>query len=127
MQNAHQGGLIMGAVLPLPVRACGSGVIVVELTGELDIATAPGLSAALSELKVWSARPGLLVVLDLSQLDFCDASGLNAMAAADRRLAQRGAQLALLAPRKSFLRLLKAARLGGYFEVLSSLPAAKAS
>lgn len=102
-------------------------MVVVEVTGDLDIATAPSLSASLSEMQVWSARPGLLVVLDLSRLDFCDMSGLNAMAAANRRLAQRGAQLALLAPRRNFMRLLKAARLSGYFEVLTSLQAARAS
>lgn len=117
----------MDEVVALPVRARGSGVVVVELTGELDIATAPGLSAALSEMQVWSARPGLLVVLDLSRLDFCDISGLNAMTAAGRRLAELGSRLALLAPQRSFMRLLKAARLSEYFEVLPSLPAAKAS
>ena len=117
----------MGDVLPLPVRACGSGVVVVDVTGELDIATAPSLSAAVSGIQVWSARPGLLVLLDLSGLDFCDISGLNAMATVRRRLALRGAGLALVAPRRNFMRLLKAAMLSGYFEVLPSLPAARAS
>lgn len=117
----------MGDVLPLPVRECGSGVVVVDVTGELDMATAPSLSAALSQIQVRYARPGSLVLLDLSGLDFCDISGLNAMAAVRRRLAQRGTQLALVAPRRNFMRLLKAAMLSGYFEVLPSLPAARAS
>lgn len=117
----------MGDVLPLPVRACGSGVVVVEVTGELDIATAPGLSAVLGDVHVRSARPGLRVLLDLSRLDFCDMAGINAMAAAARRLDQRGAQLALVAPRRNFMRLLKAAMLSGYFEVLPGVPAAQAS
>jgi anti-anti-sigma regulatory factor len=49
------------------------------------------------------------------------------MATVRRRLAQRGARLALVAPRRNFMRLLKAAMLSGYFEVLPSLPAARAS
>jgi len=114
----------MADVLPLAVRACGSGAVVVELTGELDIATAPSLSAVLSDLRLRSARPGLLVLLDLSRLDFCDISGLRAMTCAGRRLAERGARLALVAPPRNFMRLLKAAQLSGYFEVLPSLPAA---
>lgn len=116
----------MADVLPLPVRTCGSGTVIVELTGELDFATAPNLSAAMSELQVRSARPGLLVLLDLSRLDFCDIAGLRAMASADRKLAERGARLALVAPQRNFMRLLRAAKLSGYFEVLPSLPAAKA-
>jgi anti-sigma B factor antagonist len=116
----------MADVLPLPVRACGSGAVVVELTGDLDFANAPSLSAAMSELQVRSARPGLLVLLDLSRLEFCDISGLRAMACADRKLAERGARLALVAPRRNFMRLLRAAKLSGCFEVLPSLPAAKA-
>jgi len=88
---------------------------------------ANSLSAALSQIQVRSARPGSLVLLDLSGLDFCDISGLNAMAAVRRRLAQRGTQHALVAPRRNFMRLLKAAMLSGYFEVLPSLPAARAS
>jgi anti-anti-sigma factor len=116
----------MADVLSLPVRACGSGAVIVELAGELDFATAPSLSTAMSELQVRSARPGLLVLLDLSRLDFCDVSGLRAMAAAERKLAGRGARLALVAPQRKFMRLLRAARLSGYFEVLPSLPAAKA-
>lgn len=108
----------MADALPLRVRACGSGAVVVELTGELDFANVPSLNAAMSELQVRSARPGLLVLLDLSRLDFCDISGLRAMASADRKLAERGARLALVAPQRNFMRLLRVARLSGYFEVL---------
>lgn len=126
MQYAYLGGLIMADVLSLTVRACGSGAVVVELTGELDFTNAPSLSAAMSELQVRSARPGLLVLLDLSRLYFCDVSGLRAMASADRKLAERGARLALVAPPRNFMRLLRVGRLSGYFEVLPRLPAAKA-
>jgi hypothetical protein len=54
-------------------------------------------------------------------------SGLRAIAAADRRLGQRGGRLGLVAPQQQFMRLLKAAKLTGYFEVLPSLAAAQAS
>ena len=117
----------MDDLLRLSARTCGYGVVVVELIGEIDIATAPSLGAALNGIRIPSPPSGLLVLLDLSRLDFCDVAGLREMVVAGRRLAERGARLALVAPRRRFMRLLEAAKLGGYFEVFPSLLAAEAS
>ena len=104
-------------VLRLRIRAGGRRVVVVEASGEIDLTTAPALETALETLPV-PPPPGPLVVLDLSGLDFCDVVGLNAMVRTARVLARRGARLALVAPPWSFMKLLQAARLDGYFDVL---------
>jgi anti-anti-sigma factor len=46
------------------------------LTGELDIATAPELEARAQEL---CARSATELVIDLSELEFIDSAGLNAI------------------------------------------------
>jgi anti-sigma B factor antagonist len=57
------------------------GGIVVALTGELDVATAPALDGYFRTL---ASRSGLRVVVDLSGLTFCDCSGVNALLRARR-------------------------------------------
>lgn len=106
--------------LRLSVRPCGRGVVV-ELCGDLDLVTAPQLVAALQSLHI--PPPGLMAVLDLSGVAFCDVSGLNALIRARRALARRGAWLSLAAPPRSLLRLLELTGLGEDFEVFPSLPA----
>lgn len=59
------------------------GRIVIEVAGDIDIATAPRFTKLLYD--VAGAAP-TEIVLDLSELDFMDASGLNAMAGAALRL-----------------------------------------
>lgn len=66
-----------GRISPLPIEVSWDGVIVtVTVTGELDLATAPGLMERL--LKVARARPERFV-LDLSGLVFVDVAGARAL------------------------------------------------
>ena len=111
-------GPAMNPPLRLRIRAGGPGVVVVHLTGEIDLTTASMLETILQTLPVPPPPPGLLVVLGLSGLDFCDVAGLNAMLRSARVLAERGARLALAAPPWSFRKLLRAACLDGYFDVV---------
>lgn len=106
--------------LRLSAQECGRGVVV-ELSGEIDLVTAPQLVATLRTLQI--PPPGLMVLLDLSGVDFCDVSGLNALLRSRRVLAERGALLSLAAPPRSLMRLLELTGLGEYLEVLPSLPA----
>jgi anti-sigma B factor antagonist len=62
----------------------------VTITGELDMATAKDLHAALSS--VASERPSYLR-LDISALSFMDVKGLDAIVAADQRARAGGFQL----------------------------------
>jgi anti-anti-sigma factor len=63
----------------------------IVLTGELDIATSPRLRAALSS----PADGSVLVILDLSELTFMDASGLSVILSAHDRLRENGGRLVL--------------------------------
>jgi anti-anti-sigma factor len=117
----------MDDLLRLPARTLGHGMVVVDVIGEIDLVTAPSLGAAVDRILIPSPPSGLLVLLDLSRLAFCDVTGLREMLLAAHRLAERRARLALVAPRQRFIRLLEAANLRGYFEVFPSLRAAQAA
>ncbi|MBO0806928.1 MAG: STAS domain-containing protein [Actinobacteria bacterium] len=101
--------------LRLSVYTRGRGLVVAELSGEIDLVTAPELIAALQAPQV--SPPGSLVLLDLSGLGFCDVTGLNALVRARRILSERGAWLALAAPPPSLLKLLAVTGVDQLFEV----------
>lgn len=64
--------------------------VTVAVTGEVDLATAPRLSAALDEITAASPRS---VEVDLSGTSFFACAGLSALIRARHRLAERGATL----------------------------------
>ena len=70
------------------------GRAVVEVRGELDLATAPDLEAALLE----RLDAGEDVVLDLRELQFMDSSGLRVVITAHARAADGAAQFAIVWP-----------------------------
>ena len=79
--------------LGLAVRTAG-GITIAELTGELDIASAPALrDQLLSLLRPSSSQ----LVLDLSGVSFCDASGLAVLVNTGRRARLLGGFLRLAA------------------------------
>jgi anti-anti-sigma factor len=57
-----------------------------RLTGEVDLAGAPALASALALL----TRRGGTIGLDLTELTFMDASGINALCQAARHVGERG-------------------------------------
>jgi anti-sigma B factor antagonist len=70
------------------------GITIAELTGELDIASAPALrDQLLSMLRPGSSR----LVIDLSKVSFCDASGLAVLVSTGRRARLLGGFLRLAA------------------------------
>jgi anti-sigma B factor antagonist len=60
------------------------GLNIVELHGELDLASADGLAAALVE------TAGSTLVVDLADLSFMDSSGIGALVAARKRIRAMG-------------------------------------
>jgi anti-sigma B factor antagonist len=72
-----------------------SGVRVIAVAGELDIATAPQLCARLDATRV-GRRPQLLV--DLSAVDFCDSTGLRALLGAASEVRAHGGRFAIVCP-----------------------------
>ena len=65
---------------------------VLAVTGDLDYVTAPQLRAAATALVLES---GQLLTFDLSDLSFCDSSGINALLAIRHHTHAQAAQLAL--------------------------------
>ena len=72
----------------------GDGVVVVSITGELDLSTAPALRARLLEL----CDSGDAVVLDLADVTFADSTALGVFVAAHKRLRGRGRMLVIANP-----------------------------
>jgi anti-sigma B factor antagonist len=80
------------------------------LTGEMDLATAPALEGAVIRL----CKDGISqLVLDLSQLEFIDGSGLHAVSAARATCQRRGCELRIIPGRKELHRLFTVSGLDG--------------
>jgi anti-sigma B factor antagonist len=74
-----------------------------KLRGSLDLATAPTVRAALSEATEKGTHD---LVVDLTQLEFLDSTGLGVLIGAHRRAAEHGGSLRLVVPEGPILRLL---------------------
>jgi|HubBroStandDraft_6_1064221.scaffolds.fasta_scaffold1142425_1 anti-sigma B factor antagonist len=85
----------------LITREC-SGCVVIALHGELDIADAADVAAALVAAAV--GRTG--IVVDMAGLTFIDCSGVRALALARARARHGGCALTLAAPRRVVLRVI---------------------
>jgi anti-sigma B factor antagonist len=77
--------------------------IVLKLTGELDLDTAPLLY---SRLEAIVGRGIWRIVVDASDLGFCDSIGLSALLAAHQACDAAGGYLRLAAPDDLLVRLL---------------------
>jgi anti-sigma B factor antagonist len=80
----------MALTVGLETRDAG---VVIELAGELDLATAPLVEEALADVE--TTRPQLLV-LDLSGLTFMDSTGLRIVLAADAAARREARRLAVV-------------------------------
>jgi anti-sigma B factor antagonist len=101
----------------------GDGRAVVALRGELDVADAAGVAAALTAV---AARARELIV-DLAGLEFIDCSGLAALLLAREQARKAGGDLLLAAPQDQVLRILAVTRLTGVFAVHASVGQAAGS
>jgi anti-sigma B factor antagonist len=81
---------------PLTIEVIASDrTYVVQLSGELDLSSAPTLEGELSDLL--SANPESLIV-DLGSLEFIDSIGLRCLLNATERAAATGTSMQFLAP-----------------------------
>jgi anti-sigma B factor antagonist len=94
-----------------------AGVPLLEVTGEVDLHTAPRLQAALEPLLAAAGphRPDLVV--DLSAVTFLDSTGLGELVAAHKVLVSRGARLHLISGNDRVGRLLAITGLDGVLDV----------
>jgi anti-sigma B factor antagonist len=86
----------MDAGLTIQVRH-EQGYDVVTVAGEIDVATVATLREPLNAL----AESGRLVIADLNQVGFMDASGLGVIVGASRRAAAHGASLHVVCGRRT--------------------------
>jgi len=79
--------------LSMVVDATGM-VPILQLVGELDISTAPGLREQLMQLLIMDGD----IVVDLSGLTFMDSSGISALIVAHKRARDQGRKMTLRRP-----------------------------
>lgn len=96
------------------------GHVVVALRGELDLADAANVAAALT--KVVARAPQIIV--DLAALEFIDSSGVAALAHGRRQARLAGGDLVLAGPRQQVLKVLAITRLADAFSIRASVAAA---
>src|SRR5215218_6235476 len=70
------------------------GVRLLEVFGELDLATAPRLCSLLDAARLQRVKR---LVVDLTGVDFCDSTGLRALMGASMELRVSGGRLAVAA------------------------------
>jgi anti-anti-sigma factor len=92
-------------------------VATVVVSGELDLATVPQLSAAVAEHG--DAR---LLVLDLNAVTFIDSTGVRSLIEADRACASAGSRLVVLAGDGPVRRVLDLCELDGRLAVVTDHP-----
>ena len=113
-------GTTVNPGLDLSARTAG-GITIAELTGELDVASAPALrDQLLSLLRPGSSR----LVVDLSKVSFCDASGLAVLINTRRRAGLLGGFLRLAAVSPQVGRVLN---ISGLHRHLSHFPTVQAA
>lgn len=76
------------------IEPCGSGVVAVTASGEIDLAVAPQLRAALDA--ALADLPGALLI-DLSAVEFVDSAVLGELARAAEHADTLGTRLAVIA------------------------------
>jgi anti-anti-sigma factor len=104
-------------------RRTQGGYTIAALTGELDVACAGTLrEQLLSLLRPHSAR----LVLDLSEVSYCDASGLAVLVGTGRRAELLGGVVRLAAPRPAVDSVLRAMGLHRRFDIFPGVSAAVA-
>jgi anti-sigma B factor antagonist len=108
--------------LSIDLKTEDGGALVFKLRGSLDIATAPTVRAALSES---ADKGGNHVIVDLSQLEFLDSTGLGVLIGAHRRAAEHGGSFRLIVTDGPILRLLNITGLVSVFSVYQSLDDAR--
>jgi anti-sigma B factor antagonist len=87
--------------------------VIVRLAGELDIDSAPALRGCLERVSLVGQHE---LVLDLSELEFCDSTGIGVFVEWQRRARDGGFELVLRSPRAHLRRLLEFALLDGLVE-----------
>jgi anti-sigma B factor antagonist len=93
--------MAMSDELSVTVRS-ERGVVIAEVTGDIDLSTVPSLRERLFEL----AASGQPLIIDLNRIDFIDSTGLGALVAVARRAVANGGSLHAVCSREQTRKLL---------------------
>lgn len=99
------------------------GVVVVSVTGDVDLATAPWLRQQLLQL-LWNRPAG--IVLTLEEVPFMDAAGLHAVEVVDRYARMVGTGLRIAGPSRLVRKMLVVTSMDNKLAVFPILLAALA-
>jgi anti-sigma B factor antagonist len=99
--HLHSSAVVTSRDFDVHSETMRSGAAVLHVSGELDLASAPRLAEALTEL---SADP---VVVDLTECTFLDSAGMAVLVASARALSDSGRSLRVVAPDAGILRVLE--------------------
>jgi anti-anti-sigma factor len=94
---------------------------VLEVSGEVDVYTAPGLRERLIEV---IDAGGRRVVVDLGRVDFLDSTGLGVLVGALKRLRAAGGTLALVCDKEPLLKIFRITALDQVFPLFPTVAAA---
>ncbi|MEV1242428.1 STAS domain-containing protein [Nonomuraea sp. NPDC050022] len=90
--------------VPLPRAVGASAPTTIQLSGEIDIFTSKELRQSLVAALTTSTST---LIIDLSGVSFCDATGLGILVGIQHRARAQGITLALAGPRPFMLNLLR--------------------
>ena len=93
-------------------------MVLVRVSGEVDLATAPKLCAVLEDVIV--DQGNLSVTVDLGEVTFMDSSGLNALVSALKHLPDRNGHLMLARPSAMTMRLFELTGLDTVYDVIAN-------
>ena len=108
------------AVLTLSSRHRGDDVLI-DVSGEIDLATAPVLEHAIAEA-ISPNGHGVDVVVDLHDVEFMGSTGLSVLLTAQAELHGAGLELSLVNPSPAVTRTLELAGLVDVFTIRSIAP-----
>jgi anti-anti-sigma factor len=91
--------------------------IIVQVKGEVDVATSADLADRIARAVDGEAEGRVELIVDLARLSFIDVSGLNVLVLAARRARAAGGSLVLRSPSRHVRRLLDVLRLNAELAV----------
>ena len=87
---------------------------VINVKGEIHVSTAPEFAARLDDAIAGEARA---IVLDLTEVEFIDSTGLTVLLNGLRSVTLRGGRLAMAVSNPTVLRLFEITRLDSTFDI----------
>jgi anti-sigma B factor antagonist len=109
--------------LNLNTRTQGAHTVL-EVSGEVDVYTAPGLRDRITDLLDAGQH---LMVIDLGGVEFLDSTGLGVLVAGLNRAREVGGSLVLVCPQERVLKLFRITGLDEVFTVHGTVDEALAS